>query len=207
MNTKLNCNDRIKDKSANTEQGFSLIETMIALTTLGVCLAYAMPLFLYAKINNSKSEVRAGALFVAQRIFDDIRSKKVSSMPLTDGKTSSNLNGCENPADLTNLKGCQNSTIALPNPEILPNVKDITNSKLDTTNSKSIDNKISPADHLLTNAFGRQYQTKVTYCEGMGATPTPNPPICSDKNRRFKVEVSYNGSKVYDLEGTYTDFQ
>jgi prepilin-type N-terminal cleavage/methylation domain-containing protein len=192
MNTKLNYNDRIKEQSTNSEQGFSLIETMIALTTLGVCLAYAMPLFLYAKINNSKSEVRSGALFVAQRVFDNIRSKPVSSMPFTDGKNSSNLTGCTNLPALTN---CQNSTITLPNPEITPNVTNIATSS------------ISSADKLLTNAFGRQYQTKVTYCEDLNLTPAPNPPICSEKNRRFKVEVSYNGSKVYDLEGTYTDFQ
>jgi prepilin-type N-terminal cleavage/methylation domain-containing protein len=190
MNTKLNYDNRIKEKSTKSEQGFSLIETMIALTTLGVCLAYAMPLFLYAKINNSKSEVRSGALFVAQRVFDNIRSKPVSSMPFTDGKNSPNL-VCT-PTGSTN---CLNNT-TLPNPEITPNVTDITNSS-----------SITLADKLLTNAFGRQYQTKVTYCEDMDTPPIPNPPICSAKNRRFKVEVSYNGSKVYDLEGTYTDFQ
>jgi prepilin-type N-terminal cleavage/methylation domain-containing protein len=191
VNTKLNYNDPIKEKSTDSEQGFSLIETMIALTTLGVCLAYAMPLFLYAKINNSKSEVRSGALFVAQRVFDNIRSKPVSAMPFTDGKNSPNLS-CT-PTGSTN---CVNSTTAIPNPEITPNVADITNTS-----------SITPAEKLLTNAFGRQYQTKVTYCEDLNLTPAPNPPICSDKNRRFKVEVSYNGSKVYDLEGTYTDFQ
>jgi prepilin-type N-terminal cleavage/methylation domain-containing protein len=204
MNTKLNYDDRIKEKSTKSEQGFSLIETMIALTTLGVCLAYAMPLFLYAKINNSKSEVRAGALFVAQRVFDNIRSKPVSSMPFTDGKNKSNLTGC---SSLPALTDCQNSTTALPNPEIVPNVTNIATAKVDNTVAKSTGSKISQADTLLTNAFGRQYQTKVTYCEDMDTPPIPNPPICSEKNRRFKVEVSYNGSKVYDLEGTYTDFQ
>jgi prepilin-type N-terminal cleavage/methylation domain-containing protein len=187
MNTKINYSDRSKEQSNNPEQGFSLIETMIALTTLGVCLAYAMPLFLYAKINNSKSEVRAGALFVAQRVFDNIRSKPVSSMPLTDGKNTPNL-VCT-PVGSTN---CLNNA-TLPNPEITPNV--------------ASGGSITPAEKLLTNAFGRQYQTKVTYCEDMNLIPAPNPPICSEKNRRFKVEVSYNGSKVYDLEGAYTDFQ
>jgi prepilin-type N-terminal cleavage/methylation domain-containing protein len=188
MNIKLNHNDRITEKSNSSEQGFSLIETMIALTTLGVCLAYAMPLFLYAKINNSKSEVRAGALFVAQRVFDDIRSKPVSKMPLFDGKKDSNLN-CA-PA------GCVNNT-TLPNPEITPNVADI------TKNTSSI----TQAEKLLTNAFGRQYQTKVTYCENYSLGSAPDLSICDTKYRKFKVEVSYNGSKVYDLEGTYTDFQ
>jgi prepilin-type N-terminal cleavage/methylation domain-containing protein len=190
MNRKLNHNDLTLQKSTNSEQGFSLIETMIALTTLGVCLAYAMPLFLYAKINNSKSEVRAGALFVAQRVFDDIRSKKVENMPSNDGKNSPNLD-CT-PAGST---ACVNNATK-PNPEITPNVANLTSSSV-----------ITPAEKLLTNAFGRQYQTKVTYCEDYNLGATPNLSICDTKYRKFKVEVSYNGSKVYDLEGTYTDFQ
>jgi prepilin-type N-terminal cleavage/methylation domain-containing protein len=185
MNRQNNYKDRIAEKFNSSEQGFSLIETMIALTTLGVCLAYAMPLFLYAKINNSKSEVRAGALFVAQRVFDDIRSKPVSSMPLNDGKKDPKPN----------------------NPVIIPNVTNIATAKVDSTVTISSGDKISPADILLTNAFGRQYQTKIIYCENYNLGSTPDTSICDTKYRKFKVEVSYNGSKVYDLEGTYTDFQ
>jgi Tfp pilus assembly protein PilV len=129
-----------KDKSV---KGFSLIETTVALTTLGICLAYAMPLFLYAKINNSKSEVRTGALIVSQRIFDDIRSKSIASLP-----------------------------------------KD--NASVDIT------------DASVLKAMGRVYTAKVTYCQV--ATD------CTDKYRKFKVEVKNNGAKAYDLEGTYTDF-
>jgi prepilin-type N-terminal cleavage/methylation domain-containing protein len=150
----------------SSDRGFSLIETVIALTTLGVCLAYAMPLFLYAKINNSKSEIRTGALIVSQRVFDNIRSKSFNSMPLTDGK---------------------NSPVVGTNPVLTPaNILTPTND-----------------EKLLTKAMGRQYQTKVTYCEDYNTDTT----VCSSKYRKFKVEVSYNGSKVYDLEGTYTDFQ
>jgi prepilin-type N-terminal cleavage/methylation domain-containing protein len=150
------------------EKGFSLIETVIALTTLGVCLAYAMPLFLYAKINNSKSEIRTGALIVSQRVFDDIRSKSFTTLPLTDGKArdpdTSNANPVLQPANI---------------------------------------NSPTSQEQLLTKAMGRQYQTKVTYCEDYTTDTT----VCSDKYRKFKVEVSYNGNKVYDLEGTYTEFQ
>lgn len=154
-------------KSYWSDQGFSLIETVIALTTLGICLAYAMPLFLYAKITNSKSEIRTGALIVSQRVFDDIRSKSFNSMPYTDGTIAGG-----------NAAVAQNgSTPAIPaNPEVIQ------------------------AD--ITKAMGRQYQTKVTYCEGLNSDST----ICSTKYRKFKVEVSYSGNKVYDLEGTYTEF-
>ena len=66
----------------------------------------------------------------------------------------------------------------------------------------------TPADilaeeKLFTYAMGRQYRTKVTYCQDL----TTDPSVCTANYRKFKVEVSYNGSKVYDLEGTYTEFQ
>jgi Tfp pilus assembly protein PilV len=66
------------------DNGFSLIEVAIALGTMGVCLAYAMPLILYSRINNSKSEARAGALMISQKIFDDIRGKIFANIPDTD---------------------------------------------------------------------------------------------------------------------------
>ena len=174
MNLKIYRN-QILAKPQSSEQGFSLVETMIALTTLGVCLAYAMPLFLYAKINNSKSEIRTGALIVSQRVFDNIRSKSFKSMPQSDGANT-------------------NAAIAAAgtNPAV-------------PKNPQTIPDPINPTDaeKLITKAMGRQYQTKVIYCEGLTSDAT----ICTDKYRKFKVEVSFNGSKVYDLEGNYTEFQ
>ena len=158
-------------KKIGSEQGFSLIETVIALTTLGVCLAYAMPLFLYAKINNAKSEIRTGALIVSQRIFDDIRSKPMTSAPKNDGK---------------------NNPITGINPKLMP-----TDSQIATPST------IPVADELITKALGRQYQTKVTYCEDYSTDVD----VCGDKYRKFKVEVNFNGTKVYDLEGTYTELE
>jgi prepilin-type N-terminal cleavage/methylation domain-containing protein len=155
---------KVVNQTKASEQGFSLLETMIALTTLGICLAYAMPLFLYAKINNSKSQIRTGALIVAQRTFDNVRQQSMTSLPSNDGLA---------------------SPIAT-NPVLLP--ADVTTP--------------SAAEKLLTNAMGRQYQTKITYCENYTTTN----PVCGTNYREFKVEVSYNGSTVYDLQGTYTDF-
>jgi Tfp pilus assembly protein PilV len=62
-----------KNKQSSAEQGFGILEASIALTTLGITLAYAMPLFLYSKMNNSKSEIRTGGMMVAQRILDKTR--------------------------------------------------------------------------------------------------------------------------------------
>jgi Tfp pilus assembly protein PilV len=178
-----------KTRSTNkihlSEQGFSLIETVIALTTLGVCLAYAMPLFLYAKINNSKSDIRTGALIVSQRVFDNIRSRPISSAPNTNGKTRD-----PDPNDVGNSTAWKTGlNVDGTNPVVQP--ADITGT-------------ISPPEKLLTYAMGRQYRTKVTYCGKDAADPAE---VCSNKYRKFKVEVSYRGTKVYDLEGTYTEFE
>jgi prepilin-type N-terminal cleavage/methylation domain-containing protein len=172
-------------KPQPSTQGFSLVETMIALTTLGVCLAYAMPLFLYAKINNSKSEIRTGALIVSQRVFDNIRSKSMTLAPDTNGKTRD-----PDPTDVGNSTAWKTGTNAdATNPVVQP--ADITGT-------------ITPQEKLLTYAMGRQYRTKVVYC---GKDTTDTTEVCGNKYRKFKVEVSYNGSKVYDLEGTYTEFE
>ena len=182
MNLKI-YRGQLLSKPQSSEQGFSLIETVIALTTLGVCLAYAMPLFLYAKINNSKSEIRTGALIVSQRVFDNIRSKSFKSMPQTDG----GISGGNAAVAAVAAYGTTPAIPAIPaNPESIPAGSTPTS-----------------AEALITKAMGRQYQIKVIYCEGLTSDAT----ICSDKYRKFKVEVSYNGSKVYDLEGNYTEFQ
>jgi type II secretory pathway pseudopilin PulG len=63
------------NKRGSADQGFGILEASIALTTLGVTLAYAMPLFLYSRINNTTSEVRTGAMMVAQRALDNVRGQ------------------------------------------------------------------------------------------------------------------------------------
>jgi type II secretory pathway pseudopilin PulG len=145
-----------KFQDSSQQSGFSLLESTIALTTLGVCLAYAMPLFLYAKVNNSRSEIRTGALIVAQRVFDSVRSQPIASLPTNDG-------------------------VASPistNPLVLPINAD-------------------------TTAMGREYQATIVYCQN---NSTAVPPICGANYRQFQVQVSYKGKNVYDLQGTYTQF-
>jgi type II secretory pathway pseudopilin PulG len=181
---------KLPDQSQLSEQGFSLVETVIALTTLGVCLAYAMPLFLYAKINNSKSDIRTGALIVSQRVFDNIRSRSISSTPNTNGKTRD-----PDPNNLGNSTAWKTGlNVDATNPVVVP--ADIS---LENTPAG-----IPQQEKLLTYAMGRQYRAKVTYCGKDAADPSE---VCSTKYRKFKVEVSYRDAKVYDLEGTYTEFE
>jgi type II secretory pathway pseudopilin PulG len=190
MKSAINQNINQKD----SELGFSLIETAIALTTLGVCLAYAMPLFLYAKINNAKSEIRTGALIVSQRVFDDIRSKPftgTNAMPSTDGTT-------RDPSLTSWITDPGISWQAAPNTDG-SNPANPSNPVVMPVNL----NTLTDPEKLLTFAMGRQYRTKVTYCPGVDADNK----VCTINSRKFKVEVSFNGSKVYDLEGNYTNFQ
>jgi Tfp pilus assembly protein PilV len=172
-----------KAKSPQDETGFSLIETVIAMTTLGVCLAYSMPLFLYAKLNNAKSEVRTGALMVSQRIFDDVRSRPFSSIPV--------YSKAENK----------------PNIEYIPLNTAAVELKKYCNPPKVTVTCITDNEKLQTQMMGRQYQAKVTFCELEGD--------CADNYRKFKIEVFYpkhdrqkpNDNKVYELEGSYTDFK
>jgi type II secretory pathway pseudopilin PulG len=76
--------NNLENKYKKQDEGFSLIESVIAIATMGICLSYAMPLILYSKINNNKSEVRAGALMVSQKIFDSIRSQDFAAIPKVD---------------------------------------------------------------------------------------------------------------------------
>jgi type II secretory pathway pseudopilin PulG len=161
MKQKLSIVNKNIDRHPASEQaGFTLLETTIALITLGVCLAYAMPLFLYAKVNNSRSEIRTGALIVAQRVFDSVRSQPITSLPNNDGVTSPVTTGTKQ------------------NPLVLP-------------------------INANTTAMGREYQATITYCQN---NTTAIPPICGTNYRQFQVQVSYRGNNVYDLQGTYTQF-
>ncbi len=189
----------LKNSETSTrEQGFSLIETVIALITLGICLAYAMPLFLYAKLNNSKSDIRTGALIVSQRVFDSIRSRPLvtapgslvnNPLPLSDGKARDTGDPTLSNTGTTWRSGGNTDG---SNPVVQP--ADVTNP----------DTSITPSEKLLTYAMGRQYRTKVTFCEFL---TTSDPGVCTSKYRKFKVEVFYNGNKVYDLQGNYTEFE
>jgi type II secretory pathway pseudopilin PulG len=183
----------------SNERGFSLLETTVALTTLGVCLAYAMPLFLYAKINNSKSDIRTGALIVSQRVFDNIRSRPLvaATLPLVNTPLPNNDGRARETLSNAGTAWRSGGNTDGSNPVVQP--ANMTVPKLIADGGT-----IEPKEKLLTYAMGRQYRTKVTFCEFLDTT---DPTACSNKYRKFKVEVFYNGSKVYDLQGNYTEFE
>ncbi|WP_373544059.1 hypothetical protein, partial [Chamaesiphon sp.] len=46
-----------------------------------------LPLILYAQINSQQSQIRTGALMIAKRAFDDVRSTPFDQLPITPGAT------------------------------------------------------------------------------------------------------------------------
>jgi prepilin-type N-terminal cleavage/methylation domain-containing protein len=94
-----------KINAVRKDAGFGLIESAVALTVLGACLAYAAPVFLYSKLNNTKNEIRANALAVSQRIFDSNRGMSFDQIGQID----------------------QYGTVIVPSIVDTPRVEDITN--------------------------------------------------------------------------------
>ncbi|MFA9202140.1 MAG: hypothetical protein ACEQSC_01145, partial [Candidatus Nanopelagicaceae bacterium] len=152
-----------------TAEGFSLIEATIALTTLGITLAYAMPLFLYSKLNNIKSEVRTGALMVSQQIFDDLRGVPFKNIP-----------GTERASDPT-----------LP-PDPPPRYT-ILGADGKETNTGATANTIPKNSYTVAN---RSYTARVFYCE---AAPTVANECDGTKDIKylsnFYVDMSLNAHK------------
>jgi prepilin-type N-terminal cleavage/methylation domain-containing protein len=73
-----------RTKVKNQDSGFSIIEVAVSMVILGTCLAYAMPVILQSKISTNKSQARAGAMAVSQKIFDNLRGKRFASIPDTE---------------------------------------------------------------------------------------------------------------------------
>jgi prepilin-type N-terminal cleavage/methylation domain-containing protein len=68
-------------KKVSSEQGFSLIEALVALVIFGVVIGTMLPLFGAYKVTTLKNDTRLGAAAVAQRIMDRLRRATISTLP------------------------------------------------------------------------------------------------------------------------------
>jgi prepilin-type N-terminal cleavage/methylation domain-containing protein len=84
---KKNTINTIRLLKINNNNGFSLIESAVALTILAMVLAYSAPVLLFSKLNNTKNEIRIGALAISQKVFDRNRGKAFDQI----GKNSAGL--------------------------------------------------------------------------------------------------------------------
>ena len=66
-------------KQHETQRGFTLLETCIALVCLMVVLTGIVPLCVYAMKYNSAAAIRAGAITVAQRKLEQLRADPFTS--------------------------------------------------------------------------------------------------------------------------------
>jgi type II secretory pathway pseudopilin PulG len=166
-----------------TAEGFSLIEATIALTTLGITLAYAMPLFLYSKLNNIKSEVRTGALMVSQQIFDDLRGLPFKNIP-----------GIEKASD--------------PEEPINP----LSPPRYTIIGTDGVVASVGTANTIPKNSYtvaNRSYTAKIFYCETAATVANE---CDGDKNtanyKKFRVEIKdIRDQTVYEMEAGFTNFR
>lgn len=66
-----------------SEQGLTLIETVVALFIFLIFLGFMMPLFLNHRISTLKNEINTGAVAVTQQILDELRQADSSTLPST----------------------------------------------------------------------------------------------------------------------------
>jgi prepilin-type N-terminal cleavage/methylation domain-containing protein len=142
----MNKKNIIQPRHTDQNSGFNLIEVMAAMLIMGTCLAYAMPVILYAKINNSKSEMRSGALMVSQKIFDNVRGKTFGNIPSVDTTlTNTDLTADQKTALGRNynvsVRYCQADPVTLLNP-CSSNYRQFTITVRDPKGNQSSDNSI-----------------------------------------------------------------
>ena len=88
---------RPKNETPNTQSGFSLIETTIALLVMMVGALACTSLFVFSLQNNVGGSERALAMAVAQQQLEQIRSVDYEDSTLTAGTTTSTVrNGQRN---------------------------------------------------------------------------------------------------------------
>ncbi len=71
------------------QQGFTLVEVLVAMTLFAIVSALMAPAFLLQLKTNIAAEDRNGAIAVAQQVLDDIRTSDPSTLPSTGSTTSS----------------------------------------------------------------------------------------------------------------------
>lgn len=67
----------------SSQQGFTLLEVLVAITLLSLVAAAMAPAFVGQLITNRRSEVRTEAMAVAQQVLDGMRSNDPSTLPST----------------------------------------------------------------------------------------------------------------------------
>jgi type II secretory pathway pseudopilin PulG len=65
----------------SSEQGMTLIETIVAMLIFFIALTALIPLFMTYRLATVQNEIKLGAVAVSQRVMDEVRQVDVASLP------------------------------------------------------------------------------------------------------------------------------
>lgn len=71
----------------HSEQGMTLVETIVALVIFLIILGFMIPLFAKQRINTIKNEIETGAVTVSQQIMDELRQTNITTLPNSGSTT------------------------------------------------------------------------------------------------------------------------
>ncbi len=132
---------KIKLKVRDQNSGFNLIVVATATVILGTVLATAMPVILYSKVANLKSEERAGALIASQKIFDSIRGRTFGNIPTVDTTETNPTTELGRNYNVS-VRYCENDLANTPPNPCTPNYRQFKITVRNTTGSQTSENSI-----------------------------------------------------------------
>lgn len=65
----------------SSEQGLTLIETLVSLAIFLIFLGFMVPMFANQRLNSLEREIETGAVGVSQQVLDELRQKDISLLP------------------------------------------------------------------------------------------------------------------------------
>lgn len=71
----------------HSDQGFTLIETIVSLVIFLTILGFMVPMFANQRLNTLQREIEMGAVAISQEIMDELRRVDISTLPSTGSTT------------------------------------------------------------------------------------------------------------------------
>lgn len=82
-----------KSTNLNQERAFTLLEVLVSLLIFSVVSSSLSAVFINHLKQNSKGEIRSGAIAVAQQVLDDARSQDPASLPASGSSSVQTISG------------------------------------------------------------------------------------------------------------------
>lgn len=65
----------------SSEQGLTLVETLVSLVIFLIILGFMIPMFANQRLNSLEREIETGAVAVSQQVMDELRQADISNLP------------------------------------------------------------------------------------------------------------------------------